>query len=142
MENLNDIFRATANDFTSQIEEKNMKLEYLSKGECYVMANPMIESIFSNLLSNAIKYSPPGGKIEVSIADENEHCNIYIKDWGDGIKDEDKGKFFTRLDKKGAKGTGLGLAIVKRGVEIHDGKVWIEDNPEGGSVFYVQIPMK
>jgi signal transduction histidine kinase len=143
--NLNDIFRETANDFMSQIEEKNMKLGYLSKGECYVMANPMIESIFSNLLSNAIKYSPPGGKIEVSITDENEHCKIYIKDWGYGIKDEDKGKLFTRftrLDKKGVKGTGLGLAIVKRVVELHDGKVWIEDNPEGGSVFYVQIPKK
>lgn len=142
---LNDIFRATANDFMSQIEEKNMKLKYLSKGECYVMANPMIESIFSNLLSNAIKYSPPGGKIEVSITDENEHCKIYIKDWGYGIKDEDKGKLFTRftrLDKKGVKGTGLGLAIVKRVVELHNGNVWIEDNPEGGSVFYVQIPKK
>ncbi len=145
MIDLNYIFRATANDFMSQIEEKNMKLGYLAKGECYVMANPMIESIFSNLLSNAIKYSPSGGKIEASIMDENEHCKIYIKDWGYGIKDEDKGKLFTRLtrlDKKGVKGTGLGLAIVKRVVELHDGKVWIEDNPEGGSVFYVQIPKK
>ncbi len=142
---LNDIFKAASNDFMSQIEEKNMKLEFLSKGECYVMANPMIESVFSNLLSNAIKYSPPGGKIEVSIKDENEHCKIYFKDWGYGIKDEDKGKLFTRftrLDKKGVKGTGLGLAIVKRVVELHNGKVWIEDNPEGGSVFYVQIPKK
>ncbi len=142
---LNDIFRATSNDFMSQIKEKNMKLEFLSKGECYVMANPMIESVFSNLLSNAIKYSPPGGKIEVSITDESEHCTIYFKDQGYGIKDEDKGKLFTRftrLDKKGVKGTGLGLAIVKRVVELHNGKVWIEDNPKGGSVFYVQIPKK
>ena len=145
MINLNDIFRSTAKDFKPQIEEKNMKLECLSKGECHVMANPMIESVFSNLLSNAIKYSPAGGKIEVGIADGNEHCNIYIKDWGNGIKDEDKGNLFTRftrLDKKGVKGTGLGLAIVKRVVELHNGKVWIEDNPEGGSVFYVQIPKK
>lgn len=145
MINLNDIFRAISNDFKSQIEEKNMMLEFLSKCECYVMANPMIESVFSNLLSNAIKYSPPGGKIEVSITDENEHCKIYIKDWGNGIKDEDKGKLFTRfqrVDKKGVRGTGLGLAIVKRVVELHNGKVWIEDNPEGGSVFYVQIPKK
>ena len=38
------------------------------------------------------------------------------------------------------KGTGLGLAIVKRVVELHEGRVWIEDNPEGGSVFCVEIP--
>ena len=47
---------------------------------------------------------------------------------------------FQRVNKKGVKGTGLGLAIVKRVVDLHGGKVWIEDNPEGGSVFYVEIP--
>jgi signal transduction histidine kinase len=36
--------------------------------------------------------------------------------------------------------TELGLAIVNRIVELQGGKVWVEDNPEGGSVFYVDIP--
>ena len=88
-------------------------------------------------------YSPAGNKIEVSIIDEKEHCKIYVKDWGYGIKDEDEAKLFTRflrVNKKGVKGTGLGLAIVKRVVDLHGGKVWIEDNPEGGSVFYLEIP--
>lgn len=140
---LSKIFREVANNFKPQLEEKNMKLEYTSKGECYVIANPMIDAVFSNLLSNTIKYSPAGNKIEVSIIDEKEHCKIYVKDWGYGIKDEDKAKLFTRfqrVNKKGVKGTGLGLAIVKRVVDLHGGKVWIEDNPEGGSVFYVEIP--
>lgn len=47
---------------------------------------------------------------------------------------------FQRVDKKGVKGTGLSLAIVKRVVELHGGSVWIEDNPEGGKIFYVDIP--
>ncbi len=41
---------------------------------------------------------------------------------------------------RGGEGTGLGLAIVKHVVDLHGGKVWIEDNPEGGSVFCVEIP--
>ncbi|VVB88479.1 Methyl sulfide methyltransferase-associated sensor [uncultured archaeon] len=140
---LNEIFKAVASNFKPQLEEKNMKLEYASKGGCCVMVNPMIDTVFSNLLSNAIKYSPAGKKIEVNITDEKEHCKIYVRDWGYGIKDEDKAKLFTRfqrVDKKGVKGTGLGLAIVKRIVELHEGRVWIEDNPEGGSVFCVEIP--
>ncbi len=141
---LNEIFRDVVNNFESQLEEKNMKLEYKSKGGCCVMANPMIDAIFSNLLSNAIKYSPAGRKIEVNIIEEKEHFKIYVKDWGYGIKDEDKLKIFTRfqrVEKKGVKGTGLGLAIVKRVVELHVGRIWIEDNPEGGSVFCVEIPV-
>lgn len=128
---LNEIFIAVADNFKLQLEEKNMKLEYISKGECCIMANPTIDAIFSNLLSNAIKYLPAGRKIEVNIIDEREHCKIYVKDWGYGIKDEDKAKLFTRfqrVEKKGVKGSGLGLAIVKRVVDLHGGKIWIEDN--------------
>ncbi len=69
---LNEIFIAVADNFKLQPEEKNMKLEYISKGECCIMANPMIDAIFSNLLSNAIKYSPAGRKIEVNIIGERE----------------------------------------------------------------------
>ena len=140
---LNEVFTAVANNFKPQLEEKNMKLEYISKGGCCIMANPMIDAVFSNLLSNAIKYSPAGKKIEVHIIDKKEGFRIDVKDWGYGIKDEDKAKLFTRfqrVDKKGVKGTGLGLAIVKRIVDLHGGNVWIEDNPEGGSVFCVEIP--
>ncbi len=140
---LNEMLRAAADKFKPQIQEKNMKLEFLSKDKCYARVNPIFETVFSNLLSNAIKYSPEGKKIELNIIDEGEYFKIYVKDWGYGIKEEDKPKLFTRferVDKKGVKGTGLGLAIVKRIVELHGGRVWIENNPEGGSVFYVEIP--
>jgi len=43
------------------------------------------------------------------------------------------------LDFK-AKGTGLGLAIVKKAVDLHRGEVWIEDSPDGGTVFKVKLP--
>jgi len=42
---------------------------------------------------------------------------------------------FKRIEKRGVKGTGLGLSIVKRIVDILKGKVWVEDNPEGGNIF-------
>ncbi len=140
---LNRILCAVADNFKPQMEDKKIKLEYLAKNEYYAMVNPIIENVFSNLLDNAIKYSPAGSKVEVDIIESNEHYRIYVKDWGYGIRDEDKEKLFTRfqrVDKKGVKGTGLGLAIVKRIVILHGGRVWVEDNPEGGSVFYVEIP--
>ena len=139
---LNEVFKAVANNFKHHLEKKNLTLVYLANGESYAMVNPMIESVFSNLLSNAIKYSPEGGKIEVNITGDNNHYRIYVKDWGMGLKDDEKARLFTRfqkLDKGGVKGTGLGLAIVKRIVDLHGGKVWIEDNAERGSIFFVDI---
>jgi len=140
---LNRIFRGVADSFKPQMEGKNIRLDYLAKDECYAMVNPIIEDVFSNLLDNAIKYSPAGNGIEVNIIDGNGCWRVYVKDWGYGIKEEDKEKLFTRfqrVDKKGVRGTGLGLAIVKRIVTLHGGKVWVDDNPEGGSIFYVEIP--
>lgn len=140
---LNGVFRAVIENFKPELEKKKMKLEYLAKGKYPAKVNPVIENVFSNLISNAVKYSPEESKIEVNIMNKNGDYRIYVKDWGYGIKDEDKEKLFTRfqrVDKKGVRGTGLGLAIVKRIVELHKGRVWVEDNPEGGSIFYVEIP--
>lgn len=139
---LNEVFRASIDSFRPEMEKKNMKLEYLPEGKYPALVNPLMENVFSNLISNAVKYSPQGRKIEINILNENRHYRIYVKDWGYGIKDEDKDKLFTRfqrVDKKGVRGTGLGLAIVRRIVELHGGRVWVEDNPEGGSIFYVEI---
>jgi signal transduction histidine kinase len=43
------------------------------------------------------------------------------------------------LNKEGVRGAGLGLAIASRIVELHGGRIWVEDNPEGGSVFLTAL---
>ena len=66
-----------------------------------------------------------------------------VKDFGEGIAAGDKDKIFKRFERvtaTSAKGTGLGLAIAKRVVVLHGGNIWVEDNPEGGSIFYVSLP--
>ncbi len=60
-----------------------------------------------------------------------------------GIADEHKEKIFRRfqrIKKEGIKGTGLGLAIAKKVTDLHGGKIWMEGNPEGGSIFNVTVP--
>lgn len=140
---LNAIFKKVTDSFKPELEKKNMQLEYLVKSDCPAMVSPMIEDAFSNLISNAIRYSPEGSKIEAGIIKENEHWKIYVKDWGYGIREEDKEllfKRFQRVDEKGVMNTELGLAIMNRIVELHGGRVRVENNPEGGCLFYVEIP--
>ena len=91
----------------------------------------------------AVKFSPVGKKIEVGIEDGGDRWDALVKDWGEGIRDENKEKIFSRferLGKEGIKGTGLGLAIVRRIVDLHNGTVTVSDNPEGGSIFTVSLP--
>ena len=140
---INEILFGIVHDFRPLMMEKSIQLMYLPSGRCYAEVSPMISNVFSNLVSNAIKYSSSEKPIEINILDVGENYRVYVKDWGFGISDEDKPRLFTRfqrVDKKGVKGTGLGLAVVKRLVELHAGRVWIENNPEGGSVFWVELP--
>jgi nickel-dependent lactate racemase/signal transduction histidine kinase len=137
-------------------EQKNITIDYKSAGKSIARASPFIQDVFANLLSNAIKYSPPSTTITVELRDRGEEWEIAVKDQGVGIPDDYKERVFerfTRMGKKGVKGTGLGLAIVKRTVDLHKGRVWVEDNVveytdekgrprtrKQGSVFRVVIP--
>ena len=139
------ILRKVISDFTPMFRNKGMSVEFLGEAKCIAEVNPHIEDIFSNLLSNAVKYSPGNTPVTVGIKVDGEDYIISVKDRGNRIPDEYKEiifERFKRIEKRGVKGTGLGLSIVKRIVDIHKGRVWVEDNPEGGNVFLVRIPAK
>ena len=49
-------------------------------------------------------------------------------------------KRITLVEREGVKGSGLGLTIAKQIVSLHGGQIWLEDNPAGGSIFFVRLP--
>jgi PAS domain S-box-containing protein len=140
--NLDNVIKETLTNLEKLVEQKNIEMIYIPNGVSPMDANPLLEDVFLNLLDNAIKYSPEGSKVEVRVTDKGERWRVSVKDWGQGISDEEKDYIFERF-KRGnvsVKGAGLGLAIVKEIVTLHDGNVWVEDNPEGGSMFVVELP--
>jgi PAS domain S-box-containing protein len=142
--NLTELIENIISDFGHYAAEKKMKVKFKPDRDHKINASGAIESVFVNILSNAIKYSPEKTDIKIEVEDAGKNKRISFIDQGDGILDENKESVFdrfTRKDKKGVKGTGLGLAITKRIVDLHKGKIWVEDNPEGkGTVFIVEIP--
>jgi len=100
----------------------------------------LLERAAGNLLDNACKWSPPGGTVEVTVADGV----LSVRDYGPGISDVDRPHVFDRFyraDAARAKpGSGLGLAIVKQIVEAHDGAVTIEAAPGGGTIASITLP--
>jgi signal transduction histidine kinase len=143
-EDIGKVLREVAEELNDVAAEKKMEIKLYVNGEYRAMVNPLIYDVFSNLLGNSLKYSPEKSRVIAKISNGHSKCKITFADNGTGVPDEYKeGIFdrFKRLEKGGVKGSGLGLAIVKRVIDAHHGRVWVEDNPEGGSVFNVEIPI-
>lgn len=105
-----------------------------------------IREVIVNLLDNAIKYTPAGGSIKVTEVENGEMQEFIVCDTGIGIPKENIPRIFERfyrVDKARSRemgGTGLGLSIVKHIIERHDGKVWVESEPEKGTCVHFTLP--
>lgn len=133
-------------DFAMTAQRKKIQLHldtsHFSSSADVVADKEKLARIVFNLLSNALKYTPAGGFIHVSLADEGERLRIEVKDSGKGIDKEELTKVFERFfQAKGcASGTGIGLALVKSFVELHHGEVRVESEPGKGTCFIVLLP--
>ncbi|MGH8771644.1 MAG: sensor histidine kinase [Burkholderiales bacterium] len=99
----------------------------------------LMERALENLIENAMKYSPSGGEVRVTIAQEEDQIMVEVRDSGGGIPSEDLPFIFDRfyrVDKnRASSGAGLGLAITKRIVELHDSQISVTSSPKTGTCF-------
>ncbi|MDH5720807.1 MAG: hybrid sensor histidine kinase/response regulator [Spirochaetia bacterium] len=141
--NINDYITYALENIEHIILEKKITVNNLTENNLTAPANILLIDVFINILINAANYAYEGKVVETEISEHENNCLISFIDYGKGIEDRHKETIFQRferLEKKGIKGTGLGLAICKRIIELHNGKIWVEDNPSGGAVFKVSIP--
>ena len=145
-----EVTESVLSELFPQIKNKKIKVEkkYDKTMPQIVLDSKLARIICQNLLSNAVKYTPANGKVFISINKVKNKLLIKIADTGIGIPKEEQAKIFSRLFRaKNAKeklteGTGLGLYIVQLAVEKLNGKVWFESIENGGTTFYVSIPLK
>ena len=103
--------------------------------------------IITNLVDNAIKFSPEGGHVIISAESEtSQFLTIKITDFGTGVPQDYRAKIFERFvqvpgQRSRRRGTGLGLAFCRLTIDAHGGKIWVDPNPEGGSIFAFNIPI-
>lgn len=142
---LKDIIDDVVEIFIPMATQSDMEIVNRIDQKIMIKGSKLIEEVFSNFISNAIKYAPGGEKIVIDTMETEDSYQIGVIDFGEGISDKYKVDIFERFHrrkKEGVKGSGIGLAIVKRIIDLHNGKTWVEDNPEGGSIFYVSLPKK
>ena len=134
-------------DLATAVAERGATVEV---GELPVLrADPgQLQRVLLNLLGNAIKFTAPGVAPQVTVRGRTsgDDAEIAVADNGIGIDPaevERAFEMFARIPGQAAQyqGTGLGLAISRRIVERHGGRLWVEPNAGGGSVFALRLPL-
>jgi PAS domain S-box-containing protein len=132
-----------------QVEAKRHSVEVrLPKEPLWLHADEVRTlQVVSNLLTNAVKYTPPGGRIEVSVQAVGDMAEIRVRDNGAGLSAKLKDSLFTLFSRgdddasRNAGGLGIGLALVREFVERQGGTVSaVSDGPGLGSEFVVRLP--
>jgi two-component system phosphate regulon sensor histidine kinase PhoR len=107
-----------------------------------------VNQVVANLTDNAIKYTPENGTIHAGIRPKEKTVEVYVRDSGIGIPDEELPRLFERfyrVDKARSRelgGTGLGLAIVKHLVRAQGGDVHVTSALNKGSEFCFTLPIE
>lgn len=147
--NLVELTSRMAATFRAVLEVKQIGLELrLPERPIWVRADPdRLAQVIGNLISNALAYTPPGGKMALEVAAEATHAYLRVLDSGPGIPEAALNKVFDRFYRAEASrsratgGSGLGLSIVKVLVELHGGTVAAYNQPQGGALFEVCLPL-
>jgi two-component system OmpR family sensor kinase len=104
----------------------------------------LLSQLFGNLLSNAVKYSPDGGPILVTVAQQGAQIAVVIEDHGIGIPEADRERVFERYyrgsNTSGIVGSGVGLHLVMTIVDLHGGSIALDSREGEGSRFTIRLP--
>jgi two-component system sensor histidine kinase KdpD len=106
----------------------------------------LITQVLVNLFSNAFRFSSAEQPIELTSQIVNDKLEVKVLDRGRGVPDGDLGRVFEKFhrlaESTSADGLGLGLSICKEFVEAHGGRISLEHNPGGGTVWKFVLPLQ
>jgi two-component system sensor histidine kinase/response regulator len=128
--------------------KKQVQIEFESENTMIYADEQMISTVFRNLISNAIKFSDIGGCIFIEIDSTDDAREVVVRDEGVGMSEEVQQNIFNPEDRperegtENEKGTGLGLLLCKEFVNMHNGEISVESEPDKGSEFRVILPRK
>lgn len=134
-----------------KLQKKNLELSFEKiEGVPQVLADKeKIRLVVQNLIENAANYSLTGGKIVVTLEEDQTKNEVVfsVQDNGIGIPDDQKSRIFTKFFRAEnavhaeTVGSGLGLFINKNIIESHGGRIWFESENDKGTVFSFALPL-
>ncbi len=144
---LHEVIRGAIETSRHRQEDTGVRIDLnlAAKNDCVCANAVQIRQLFSNLISNALDAMEGGAKrvlcISTRAIDENT-IRIEVADSGAGISPAVKHSLFEPLVTTKEHGLGVGLSIIHSIVKQHEGQIWPEPNPGGGTVFVLALPVE
>ncbi len=134
--------------FRSQAEGKHIDLKFRCNPESLsvYLDRSAFDKVLMNLMSNAFKYARNGGRVEVGVERRENTMALTVFNTGDHIAETSINRIFERFYQAASSinqnkvGTGVGLDLTRSLVELHHGKIGVE-NVTDGVMFTVTIPL-
>lgn len=145
---IHSAIREVIEGVSSSASEKNIQINTsCPDGEVTIIADRYrIIQVLTIMVDNAIRFVPQGGRVELFLADLDDHVQFDVHDNGIGIpSDEIDNVFncFVQVEKQtgpGSHGTGLGLPIARKLLQMHGGSIHVQSTVQEGTTFTVKLP--
>ena len=145
-----NLVEQTLFEFYGETNKKGIELIFL-KPETLLPSltcdEEMMRVVIQNLVENSIKYSNSHGKVFITLKQKENNIQLSVYNTGIKIDSSDKENIFKKFFRspnaiaKDTIGSGLGLFTTKNIVEKHHGKIWFENTDNGGTTFFVSLPI-
>lgn len=140
-----DLVGATLEQLKTRIGARSIKIDIPFETPFVSVDFGLIVQTLANIVDNGLKYSPADSPIEIRARQAGQELCIQIADHGIGIPEQDLPRIFDKFYRikrpDNVTGTGLGLSISKGIVEVHGGHIKAENNPGGGTIITLTLPI-
>jgi two-component system, OmpR family, sensor histidine kinase KdpD len=104
----------------------------------------LLQRLLDNLISNALNFTPEAECVEVAAWAEEACLVIRVADHGPGVPECERERIFhkfAQVEGGQRRGSGLGLTFCRMVAEAHQGSIEVSDNPSGGAIFSLRLPL-
>ena len=143
--NVSDLIEEIVELYEHVAENKNITVSFNCANDiCITADRNRMRQVLANLLDNAVKYTDHEGSVAIDAYEQRGQIVIRVRDNGAGIPPEEISEIWDRLHRGDASrsqpGLGLGLSLVAAVVRAHNGRIGVQSEPGGGSVFTLYLP--
>lgn len=141
---LSSLVKKVIKQFEPLFQTQGGMIESILTENLFINGNSrQLERVIYNLLDNAIRHTGESKKITVTLKKENEHILLSVRDYGNGIPQDEIPhiweRYYTYRQRNKLGVSGLGLAIVKQIVDLHGGSCKVESDAGNGCNFIVRF---